>query len=121
MNITEANAVNGLLDWLLADPDDPAVPTDVPREAVTFLARRAHEALSAGWTAEDAAEAIERLDFPGWVDDEPVEFRPVDDVVSDRLVDPDGPQSPADYRRTQSTDTTQGRRIARGLPTGGTP
>ena len=73
MNLTEARAVQELLDWLTSSvafevhPDclvDDASLTD----AVDILARRAHKALGAGPTAEQVGRAMRRLLVPPIVD-----------------------------------------------------
>lgn len=59
MNITEANAVNTLLDHLLNLPDGTGtVPDDdKARTAAAVLADRANNALHAGVTGEDVQQS----------------------------------------------------------------
>lgn len=52
MNMTEANNVNLLLDWLLGTEDDPPT-SDQARQAAAALADRAYSALHAGFDASD--------------------------------------------------------------------
>ena len=54
MNITEANAVNDVLYWVLGTPDSfyQRVSNDQACEQAAWLADRASRALSAGLTGE---------------------------------------------------------------------
>ncbi|MGH3994725.1 MAG: hypothetical protein ACRDSN_19960 [Pseudonocardiaceae bacterium] len=55
MNISEANAVNTVLHWVLGTPDgvDGHLPDDVARKDAAWLADRAHRAVWAGLTGAD--------------------------------------------------------------------
>lgn len=60
MNITEASAVTVLLDAILAHPNDSQLrqrSRAEVRKAAVELAARAHKALMAGWTPEQAMVA----------------------------------------------------------------
>jgi hypothetical protein len=109
MNITEANHANTLLRYLLNEPDVMGrVPTaDEARAAAVALADRSRRALGAGLSGADVDALWDDLELPGcWPDDWRSDYRPYDDVVSDRLVDPDGPQTPSEYRRNRPLDCT---------------
>lgn len=62
LTISEANAVNDLLDYVLdLRKDRPAVPRAEAQEAAELLAEHAHKALSAGIRPVDIAQAWQRL------------------------------------------------------------
>lgn len=84
MNITEANDLNTLLNYVLSE-HATGDAYDVARDAAERLADRAHKVLQAGWTGAATAEAFELLDLPGCYgcpdcDDHEPE-RPVVDVL----------------------------------------
>lgn len=62
MNVTEANATQTVLAWVLAlqlVETSPAAPTDEQlRQAVALLAERSHKALGAGIWREDAVHCL---------------------------------------------------------------
>jgi hypothetical protein len=67
LNITEATAVNTLLDYLLGqrryDLGNPPTSAQAMK-AAEFLAIRAHKALSAGWLPRDVLPAWEAAKPP---------------------------------------------------------
>lgn len=60
MNITEANAVSSVIDWLV-DIEAPAKPQPRGATDLVWLAGRANKALGAGYTAAEADAALERI------------------------------------------------------------
>lgn len=94
MNISEANDLNKVLRYVLGWSEDP----EVARDAAVRLTERANRTLGAGLRPQDVEDAWDHLELPGWLDDEPIPWRPVSDVP-----DPNGllsdPAGPRDCRR----------------------
>jgi hypothetical protein len=72
MNVTEANAANLLLRYVLGLPslnqcgDGATQFSNDAGEAVLLLAERARKALGAGLNLDDVRDAWNRLEFAGW-------------------------------------------------------
>lgn len=60
MNISEANAVSSLIDWLV-DIEAPVKPQPKGATDLVWLAGRAYKALGAGYTAAEADAAVEQI------------------------------------------------------------
>ncbi len=65
MNITEANELNHVLDFLLGIKTHPEIDEATARAAASRLAERAYKALSAGLDGTTVREAWDRYQWRG--------------------------------------------------------